>query len=162
MPISRENQPIPQTPALPVAYASLPGTPVPAVPTGLRELGVIDRYASLISTLDSSLEAHDADAFLRWLGSQGAFGASVSPAREEGGAGERARVEKLLLDAEACLEGLVADKQEVVFRDRGEGGASTPLELPEEELYEVRRQRGARVACCREPTSSPASPCATA
>lgn len=113
---------------------------------GMHEVGVIERYAAIISTLDSSLDSREGDDFLGWLQSQNidiscsaqegcepprdaAEGvASGHGARVEGdgkgeaGArhGERARVETFLGAAAERLNVLVADQEDALFRDRGE------------------------------------------
>lgn len=99
--------------------------------SGEAELGVIDRYASLISTLDSSLEAREDDEFLTWLDSSKispASAVSTDSAPSEGigdggngsaaGSDGRYRVEQFISDAGARLDALVAHKQDMLFRDR--------------------------------------------
>lgn len=98
---------------------------------GEAELGVIDRYASLISSLDSSLEAREDDEFLAWLDSSRASPASAAstdsaPSEGVDGSGDgsaaasdgRHRVEQFISDAAARLDTLVAHKQDMLFRDR--------------------------------------------
>lgn len=120
---------------------------------GVREIGVIERYAAVISTLDGSLEPREGDDFLSWLRSQG-FDTDVATAaaaeeeaqeaaerspdgddgvdvdRNNDGRGEasdaanrRAEVEAFLSAAAARLNALVVDKEESLFGDRGEKSA---------------------------------------
>ncbi|CAN0398755.1 unnamed protein product, partial [Ectocarpus fasciculatus] len=112
----------------------------------VREIGVIERFAAVVSALDGSLEPREGDEFLAWLRSQG-FDAAPTPQpggppteegetaaeskaenhhrnngeSESGGAEERAEVEAFLSAASARLNALVADKEDALFGDRGEG-----------------------------------------
>lgn len=127
---------------------------------------MIERYASVISALDDKLEAREGDDFVSWLGAQGLVSApserepeharDVKKRSKEGeGAGGRAKTESFLVSAAARLNSLVADQEDMLFRDRGEGekGATTETAaaeeataqgevasptIPEEDLYQVR------------------------
>ncbi|CAN0010223.1 unnamed protein product, partial [Scytosiphon promiscuus] len=102
----------------------------------VHEVGVIQRFAAVVSALDGSLEPREGDDFLAWLRSQG-FGVSSSsseptPLKDgdstaapgEGSANEaakkRAEVEAFLTAAAARLNALVAAKEEALFADRGD------------------------------------------
>ena len=142
----------------------------------------------MISTLDGSLEAREDDEFLEWLTAQESL--DSAPAGEEkanatnsgeivdepGSARwERERVTKLLSEAAARLDDLVAAKEESLFGEKEEpsatageeakgsgpnagGGApegevlaSSPPVSPEEKLYQVgvsRLLRGNSVMSC--------------
>lgn len=151
------------------------------VPLGKHEIGVIERYASVISALDDHLEAREGDDFVSWLSAQGLASVrnehepeharDVKEGSKEGaGAGGRAKTEKFLVAAAARLNSLVADQEDMLFRDRGEGekGATTetaaaPEEataqgevaspampepaMPEEDLYQVRYVSGCMIDC---------------
>lgn len=116
---------------------------------GVHEIGVIERYAAVISGLDQSLDPREGDEFLSWLRSQGfdadrASGGDEGGATAEGcpagdggierdsdGAGEakdgakrRAEVEAFLSAAAARLNALVAGKEESLFGDRGKEEAA--------------------------------------
>eukprot|EP00904_Undaria_pinnatifida_P011269 jgi/Undpi1/7272/HiC_scaffold_22.g09745.m1 len=136
------------------------------------EVGVIERYGSIISTLDGGLDVREGDDFLSWLRSQGFPEPAKSPSQagegtyhllgEDGGekegaggddssssernpgrggggdggwgqvrgggwgggvegAKKRADVETFLVAAAARLNALVAEQEEALFADRGEG-----------------------------------------
>lgn len=128
-------------------------------------MSIIERYASLISTLNDGLEVRDGDEFIEWLDSQqlstpstpsGTTDGESSKDENSDGAKERARVERFLADAEARLNALIIHKEDMLFRDRGEpkgeegitpeagasvleGNISRP-KLPEDELYQVRHE----------------------
>ncbi|CAM9295128.1 unnamed protein product [Ascophyllum nodosum] len=141
----------------------------------VREIGVIERSSAVISTLDGSLEAREDDEFLEWLTAQESL--NSAPAGEEkanatnsgeivdepGSARwERERVTKLLSEAAARLDDLVAAKEESLFGEKEEpsatageeakgsgpnagGGApegevlaSSPPVSPEEKLYQAK------------------------
>lgn len=114
--------------------------------TGVREIGVIERFAAVVSALDGGLEPREGDEFLAWLRSQG-FDAPPTPpqgsppteedetaarakvekhgnnGQSDGGgaaAEERAEVEAFLSAASARLNALVANKEDALFGDRGE------------------------------------------
>ncbi|CAN0315671.1 unnamed protein product [Ectocarpus sp. 4 AP-2014] len=128
---------------------------------GVHEIGVIERFAAVVSALDGSLEPREGDEFLAWLRSQG-FDAAPTPqpgggppteedgtaagakvenqgnnGKSEGGAAEeRAEVEAFLSAASARLNALVADKEDALFGDRGEAEAEA------EESLQVKGERG--------------------
>lgn len=121
---------------------------------GVHEIGVIERFAAVVSALDGSLEPREGDEFLAWLRSQGFDDAPPTPqpgggppteedetaagtkvenqgsnGKSEGGAAEeRAEVEAFLSAASARLNALVADKEDALFGDRGEAEAEESLQ----------------------------------
>lgn len=67
---------------------------------GVREIGVIERYGAVISTLDGSLEPREGDDFLGWLRSQsfdnvGSSSSSSSPqSAPRGGSGAEDEIQQ--------------------------------------------------------------------
>ncbi|CBN79285.1 expressed unknown protein [Ectocarpus siliculosus] len=120
----------------------------------VREIGVIERFAAVVSALDGSLKPREGDEFLAWLRSQGFDDAPRTPqpgggppteedetaagkkvenqgnnGQSDGGAAEeRAEVEAFLSAASARLNALVADKEDALFGDRGEAEAEESLQ----------------------------------
>lgn len=127
--------------------------------TGVREIGVIERYAAIISTLDESLEPREGDDFLGWLRSRSSDDVGSSPqsatASDSGsggdgameGAKKRAELEAFLSAASARLNALVAGKEEALFGDRGEEAVEGKGEGVEEE-------KGAATATAVSPNMS--------
>lgn len=128
---------------------------------------MIERFSSVISTLDGSLEAREGDDFVSWLGPRGLApppneSEPLRDAKEGGkegeGAGGRAKTESFMVSAAERLNSLVADREDVLFRDRGggegdatketaAGAAAAAVEtaqgevasptMPDEDLYQV-------------------------
>lgn len=110
--------PYPTPPPPPTVHETTAGGELPCnTYAGKHEMGVIDRYAAVISTLDGSLEAREGDEFLVWLTSQGFPGpaSSSSGAPNEGGE-EEARPE---VDAAAPAKDSVADDDAATANGRG-------------------------------------------
>lgn len=115
---------------------------------GIHEIGVIERFSSVISVLDGSLEVREDDDFLDWLNCQESQNlapghGNTRDADSEGRSGkgdadggrggneargarkERENVTKLLSNAAARLNELVALREDSLFRDRGELSVAT-------------------------------------
>lgn len=119
---------------------------------GLHEIGVIDRYAAIVSGLDGSLDTREGDDFLAWLGSRGLL-PDTGGAGAGGAAERRAELEAFLSAAAARLNALVADREESLFGDRGEdaaedgegggagaaekGAAAVSANMSDEDFYQV-------------------------